>query len=140
VHGGNPASGGYNQAMTVQLNHTIIWCRDKARSAGFLAEMLGRPAPAAFMHFLVVDMDNGVSIDFMEKEGPIAPQHYAFLVGEPEFDEIYGRIRAQGLEHWADPARTKAGEINHHFGGRGVYFADPDGHLLEAITRPYARD
>lgn len=126
--------------MSVQLDHTIIWCRDKARSAGFLAEMLGRPAPATFMHFLVVDMDNGVSIDFMEKDGPIAPQHYAFRVSESEFDEIHGRIKAKGLDHWADPARTKPGEINHHFGGRGVYFPDPDGHLLEAITRPYARD
>ncbi|RYD87613.1 MAG: VOC family protein [Sphingomonadales bacterium] len=126
--------------MTVELNHTIIWCHDKARSAGFLAAMLGRPAPATFMHFLVVDMDNGVSIDFMEKDGPIAAQHYAFLVSEPEFDAIHGRIRAKGLDHWADPARTKPGEINHHFGGRGVYFPDPDGHLLEAITRPYARD
>lgn len=126
--------------MTVQLNHTIIWCHDKARSAGFLAEMLGRPEPATFMHFLVVDMDNGVSIDFMEKDGPIAPQHYAFLVSDPEFDEIYGRITDKGLDHWADPARKQPGEINHHFGGRGVYFADPDGHFLEAITRPYARD
>ena len=24
-----------------------------------------------------------------------------------------------------------------HFGGRGVYFRDPSGHLLEIITRPY---
>lgn len=126
--------------MTVELNHTIIWCSDKARSAGFLAEMLGRPEPAVFMHFLVVDMDNAVSIDFMEKDGPIAAQHYAFLVSEPEFDEIYGRIRAKGLDHWADPARTRPGEINHHSGGRGVYFPDPDGHLLEAITRPYPRN
>ena len=126
--------------MTVQLNHTIIWCHDKVRSAGFLAEMLGRPAPVPFLHFLVVDMDNDVSIDFMEKDGPIAPQHYAFLVSEPEFDAIHGRIKARGLDHWADPARSLPGEINHHFGGRGVYFPDPDGHLLEAITRPYARD
>jgi catechol 2,3-dioxygenase-like lactoylglutathione lyase family enzyme len=126
--------------MTVQLNHTIIWCHDKARSAAFLAEMLGRPEPVPFMHFLVVDMDNGVSIDFMEKDGPIAPQHYAFLVGDPEFDAIYGRIKTRGVAHWADPARRQPGEINHHFGGRGVYFEDPDGHFLEAITKPYARD
>ena len=126
--------------MPVQLNHTIIWCRDKARSAGFLAEMLGRPEPAIFAHFLVVDLDNDVSIDFMEKDGPIAAQHYAFLVGEAEFDAIHARIKARGLDHWADPARTMPGRINHHFGGRGVYFPDPDGHLLEAITRPYARD
>ena len=125
--------------MTVRLDHIIIWCSDKARSASFLAEMLGRPAPAAFAQFLVVDMDNGVSLDFMEKTGPVAPQHYAFLVSEAEFDAIHDKIRAKGLEHWADPARTMPGAINRHFGGRGVYFPDPDGHLLEAITRSYAR-
>ena len=126
--------------MTVQLNHIIIWCRDKARSSGFLAELLGRPEPVPFAQFLVVDLDNDVSIDFMEKDGPIAAQHYAFLVGDAEFDAIHARIKAGGIDHWADPARTRPGEINRHFGGRGVYFADPDGHLLEAITRPYARD
>ena len=107
--------------------------------------MSGTPATAdaigvSGFDFLVVDMDNGVSIDFMEKDGPIAPQHYAFLVGDPEFDAIYGRIKTRGVAHWADPARRQPGEINHHFGGRGVYFEDPDGHFLEAITKPYARD
>ncbi|MBD3760579.1 VOC family protein [Rhizorhabdus sp.] len=126
--------------MTVKLDHTIIWCRDKHVSAGFLADMLGRPAPIPFLHFLVVDMDNGVSIDFMEKEGPVAAQHYAFLVDDEGFDSTLGRIRARGVGHWADPARTRPGEINHYGGGRGVYFADPDGHLLEAITRSYPRD
>ena len=126
--------------MTVELNHTILWCRDKRRSAAFLAEMLGRPAPVAFHHFLVVDLDNGVSIDFMEKEGPVAAQHYAFLVDDAAFDAVLGRIEAKGLAHWADPARSQPGAVNHHFGGRGVYFEDPDGHLLEAITRPYARE
>lgn len=82
-------------------------------------------------------MDNGVSLDFMEQPGEIAAQHYAFLVSDAEFDAIYGRIKAAGLEHWANPARTQPNEINNHFGGRGVYFPDPDGHLLEIITRPY---
>jgi len=126
--------------MTVELNHVILWCSDKVRSATFLAEMLGRPAPVPFHHFLVVDLDNDVSIDFMEKSGAVARQHYAFLVGEAEFDEVYGRIKAKGLDHWADPARTMPGVVNRHDGGRGVYFEDPDGHLLEAITRPYGRD
>ncbi len=126
--------------MSVELNHTIVWCQDKLRSSAFLADMLGRPAPVAFLHFMVVDMDNGVSIDFMEKDGPIALQHYAYLVDDATFDAIYGRIEERGLDHWADPARSQPGRINHHFGGRGVYFSDPDGHLLEAITRPYARD
>jgi catechol 2,3-dioxygenase-like lactoylglutathione lyase family enzyme len=86
---------------------------------------------------MVVELDNGVSLDFMDKEGSVSPQHYAFLIGEADFDAVLGRIRARGMDHWADPARTKPGEINRNDGGRGVYFEDPDGHLLEAITRPY---
>lgn len=123
--------------MSVQLNHTIVWCRDKQRSSAFLTEMLGLPPARPFHHFLVVETANGVSLDFFEKQGPVSTQHYAFLVGEDDFDAIYGRIRERDLPHWADPARRKAGEINRHDGGRGVYFEDPDGHLLEAITRPY---
>lgn len=126
--------------MTVELNHIILWCSEKARSAAFLADMLGRPPAVPFANFLVVDLDNGVSIDCMEKDGPVAPQHYAFLVDEARFDAIHAALQAKRLDHWADPARTQPGEINRHFGGRGVYFTDPDGHLLEAITRPYARD
>lgn len=123
--------------MGAELNHTIVWCSDKDRSSAFLARMLGRPAPTPFMHFMVVALDNGVSLDFMEKDGDVSRQHYAFLVGEADFDAVLGRIRAEGVAHWADPARSRPNEINHHFGGRGVYFEDPDGHLLEAITRPY---
>lgn len=126
--------------MGAELNHTIVWCSDKQASANFLAEMLGRPAPHAFYNFLVVDLDNNVSLDFMEKSGNIALQHYAFLIGEDDFDAVYGRIRERNLDHWADPARTRPGEINRHFGGRGVYFPDPDGHLLEVITRPYGSE
>jgi catechol 2,3-dioxygenase-like lactoylglutathione lyase family enzyme len=123
--------------MTVQLNHIIIWCTDQKRSSAFLAEILGRPAPKSFAHFLVVDVDNGVSLDFMEKEGTVSPQHYAFLIDDTDFDAALGRIRAAGLTYWADPARTRPDEINTQDGGRGVYFHDPDQHLLEIITRPY---
>ena len=123
--------------MAAELNHTIVWCSDKMVSSAFLARMLGLPEPHPFLHFMVVDLDNKVLLDFMEKDGAVSPQHYAFLVGEDEFDAILGRIRAEGVAHWADPARTQPGEINRHFGGRGVYFADPDGHLLEALTHPY---
>jgi catechol 2,3-dioxygenase-like lactoylglutathione lyase family enzyme len=123
--------------MSVQLNHTIVWCRNRRRSATFLAEILGQPAPTRFGPFLVVEVDNGASLDFHEVDGEVASQHYAFLVGEDDFDDIFGRIRERGLKHWADPGQTKAGQINHNDGGRGVYFEDPDGHLLEIITRPY---
>ena len=123
--------------MSVELNHTIIWCSDKARSAAFMTGILGLPPARTFLHFLVVDLANNVSVDFYQKEGAVAPQHYAFLVGEGEFDAAMNRIGEQAVQYWADPARTKPGEINHHYGGRGVYFADPNGHLLEIITRPY---
>jgi catechol 2,3-dioxygenase-like lactoylglutathione lyase family enzyme len=85
----------------------------------------------------VVRVDNGVSLDFYEKQGEIARQHYAFLITEPEFDEIFARIRERGIDYWADPGQSRPGEINHDDGGRGVYFKDPNGHLLEIITRPY---
>ncbi len=123
--------------MPVELNHTIVWCSDKEKSASFLARILGRPAPADFMHFKVVELDNKASLDFMQKEGEVSRQHYAFLVAEEEFDSIFARVEAE-VAYWADPARSRPSEINRHFGGRGVYFEDPDGHLLEIITRPYS--
>ncbi|HKX82803.1 MAG TPA: VOC family protein [Pyrinomonadaceae bacterium] len=123
--------------MAAQLNHTIAWCSDKVKSAGFLTHILGLPEPRTFMHFLVVDLSNEVSIDYFQTTEHIALQHFAFLVTEEEFDAAFGRIQERGLEFWADPARSKPGEINRHDGGRGVYFKDPDGHLLELITRPY---
>lgn len=126
--------------MTAQLNHTIVWCSDKHRSSAFLADMLGLPEPRPFAHFLVVQLDNGVSMDFMEKQGPIALQHYAFLVDDAGFDAGMARIAEQGLAYWSDPAKQHAGEINRHWGGRGVYFDDPDGHVLELITKPYGSE
>jgi len=126
--------------MAAQLNHTIVWCRDNHASAAFLADMLALPAPVPFYHFMVVTLDNGVSMDFMAKDGPVSVQHYAFLVDEAGFDHGMARIEALGLDYWADPARTRAGEINRNDGGRGVYFLDPDGHVLELITTPYGTE
>ena len=123
--------------MTAQLNHTIVWCKDQKASANFLAEMLGRPRPRQFAHFDVVELDNGVSLDFATTERKPAPQHYAFLIGEEDFDAVLGRIHTKKLDHWADPARRRPGEINRNDGGRGVYFTDPDGNFLEVLTRPY---
>jgi catechol 2,3-dioxygenase-like lactoylglutathione lyase family enzyme len=123
--------------MAVQLNHTIVRSRNRVASARFLTEILGLPEATHFGPFLVVGMDNGVSLDFYETDGEIASQHYAFLITEAEFDEIFARIRERGINYWADPGQTRPGEINHNDGGRGVYFEDPNGHLLEIITRPY---
>jgi catechol 2,3-dioxygenase-like lactoylglutathione lyase family enzyme len=123
--------------MTVKLNHTIVAARDKRASAAFLAEILGLPAPVPFGPFLTVETGNEVTLDFLDDDEDIAPQHYAFLVSETEFDEIFGRIRDRGLAYWADPFKREKGRINTRDGGRGVYFEDPNGHLLEILTRPY---
>ena len=123
--------------MAVQLNHTIVSVRDKQESARFVTEILGLPEPTPFGPFLVVEAANGVSLDFADDHGAPHPQHYAFLVSETEFDEIFGRIRARGLTYWADPFRREPNRINDWDGGRGVYFDDPSGHLLECITRSY---
>jgi catechol 2,3-dioxygenase-like lactoylglutathione lyase family enzyme len=123
--------------MSVQLNHTIVESRDQQEAAAFLADILGLPEPAKYGPFLVVQADNGVSLDVLEVDGPVHPQHYAFLVGEDEFDQIFARIKSRGLEFWADPFEREPGRISHNDGGRGVYWCDPNRHKLEIITRPY---
>jgi catechol 2,3-dioxygenase-like lactoylglutathione lyase family enzyme len=123
--------------MPVQLNHTIVRVRDKRESATFLAEILGLADPTPYGPFLVVQVDNEVSLDFLDEDRTVHPQHYAFLVGEPDFDVIFGRIRERRLPYWADPGRHRPGEFNTNDGGRGVYWEDPSGHFLEIITRPY---
>jgi catechol 2,3-dioxygenase-like lactoylglutathione lyase family enzyme len=121
----------------VELNHTIVHARDREASAAFLSDILGLPAPRPFGPFLIVDTANGVSLDYIQTDEPMIVEHYAFLVSETEFDEIFGRIKARRLDYWADPARSRKGEINRHDGGRGCYFLDPAEHVLEIITRPY---
>ncbi len=125
--------------MAVQLNHTIVGAIDAEASARWLAEMLDLGEPVHLPPFWQVDTANGVGLDFASvgDGNPVTPIHYAFLIGEDDFDRVYGRITARGLDHWADPHQHHPGEINRHDGGRGVYFLSNDGHYLEVITRPY---
>ena len=125
--------------MPVELNHTIVHATDKHASARFLADVLGLAEPTTYGPFVVVEVANKVSLDFADDQAPDGFQrmHYAFLVSDEEFDEIHGRIRDRGLPYWADPFHTKPDEINHGDGGRGLYWDDPDGHVLEIITVPY---
>ena len=133
----NPIASFAEDIMAVQFNHTILSARDAQASAKFLSEVLGLPAPIHWGPFDVVTTENGANLDYMQADGEITPQHYAFLVGDPEFDAIFARIKQRQLTYWADPGQTRPGEINHRDGGRGCYFEDPNGHLLEIITRPY---
>jgi extradiol dioxygenase family protein len=123
--------------MPVQLNHTIVSVRDKHEAATFLTEILGLPPYTTFGPFTVVELANGVSLDFADDHGDVVPRHYAFLVTDDEFDEIFGRIKERGLDYWADPSQKRPGEINNNDGGRGLYWQDPNKHFYEIITVPY---
>lgn len=122
--------------MAISLNHTIVHARDKEASARFLTEILGLPAHRNLAHFAVVQVGE-TSLDLIETQEPIASRHFAFLVSEDEFDAIFTRIVERGLPYWADPFHREPSAINHWDDGRGVYFDDPNGHLLEIITRSY---
>jgi catechol 2,3-dioxygenase-like lactoylglutathione lyase family enzyme len=125
--------------VSIQLNHTIVPAREGEASARWLTELFGMPEPKRFGHFWQVATANGIDLDFdtYGEDDSFTAQHYAFLVTESEFDEIFGRLVARGMDHWADPGRQHLAEINHHDGGRGVYFLSNDDHFLEIITRPY---
>lgn len=120
--------------MNIEFNHTIVRARDKHAAARFLADLLGLPVGEEVGPFLPITLANDVSLDYMDARDP-APQHYAFLVGDGEFDAALSRIRSAGIEFYALPGREQPGRINHRWGGRGVYFHDPDGHAMELLTR-----
>jgi catechol 2,3-dioxygenase-like lactoylglutathione lyase family enzyme len=123
--------------MSIELNHTIVHVRDRDAAARQVAETLGLDEPASYGPFAVLELANGVSLDFMEDSGDFPGQHYAFLVGEEDFDRIHHRLRDTGVQWWADPGRRRPGEVNTNDGGRGLYWEGPDGHWLEIITVPY---
>ena len=121
--------------MPIELNHTIVAARDRKAEARFVADVLGRPEPTSFGPFAVVELDNGVSLDFADA-AEVVTQHYAFLIGEDDFDAVAARLRERDVATFADPGHHQPGH-NTHDGGRGLYFSSPDGHNLEVITRPY---
>ncbi|WP_166359859.1 VOC family protein [Pseudomonas akapageensis] len=120
--------------MSVQLNHTIVWCRNKQISSTFLTQILGLPPATPFGPMLVVELGNEVSMDYYDNDA-FSSQHYAFLVSADEFDAIFARVRERRLPYWGDPGKHRPGETYDYNGDRGFYFDDPDGHLLEVITR-----
>jgi catechol 2,3-dioxygenase-like lactoylglutathione lyase family enzyme len=119
--------------MPVELNHIIIPSRDKVGSSRFLAEILGVDPPRPVSHFMAVELSNGVTLDYDDAD-EFRSQHCAFLVGDDEFDAIFERVGAASITFYADPSHRHAGEVNRRNGGRGFYFADPDGHNMEVFT------
>jgi catechol 2,3-dioxygenase-like lactoylglutathione lyase family enzyme len=122
--------------MSIELNHIIVPAREKWTSARFLAAILGLEVGPQWGPFAPLRTTNGVTIDFVDAAN-FETHHCAFLVNEQEFDAALERLRAEGVAFYSDFMRRKSGEINHLYGGRGVYFDGPDGHLFEIITQPY---
>ena len=118
----------------MQLNHTIVPAHDKVASAKFFAEILGVRLCSPMGPFAPVRVNDALTFDFAERQS-FESQHYAFQVTEEEFDAIFGRVRAAGLHYGSGPMSQEDGQINHRKGGRGVYFKDPNGHVLELLTR-----
>jgi catechol 2,3-dioxygenase-like lactoylglutathione lyase family enzyme len=123
--------------VSVQLDHTIVPARDKHESARFLADVLGLPDPVEMGPFVAVEVAHGLTLDFADADAgeSIRPLHYAFRVAESEFDTVFDRVVERALPYWADPRRSRPGEVAQRGSGRGFYFEDPSGHYLEVLTR-----
>ena len=124
-------------SIDVRFDHTIIPAQDAKESAEFFAEIFGLPAPVHAGYFQQVRLSDGRIIDFAEPGIDFPGQHFAFLVNDHTFDRVVRLLREWQREHWADPGQQQPGEINTNHGGRGVYFLDPSGHYLEALTARY---
>src|SRR5262245_48601542 len=120
--------------MAITLDHTIVPAKDNEASARFFADIMGLHFEGSDRHFAPVRVNDTLTLDFCNAE-TFEGHHLAFHVGEEEFDAIVGRITARGLSYGNDPHDPSNRKTDHPFGGRGVYFTDPNGHLLEAMTQ-----
>jgi catechol 2,3-dioxygenase-like lactoylglutathione lyase family enzyme len=120
--------------MSIEINHMIVPATDRKASARFLGDILGiEPGPVIIGHFEPLQV-GGVTLDFMDS-AEVQSMHIAFAVDDDTFDRAHKLLEDLGTPTFADPARSQPGELNHRFGGRGVYFDDPDGHFFELMTR-----
>jgi catechol 2,3-dioxygenase-like lactoylglutathione lyase family enzyme len=120
--------------VAVELNHTIVPARDPKASAQFLADILGIEVSPPVAHFTPVTLANGVTLDYDQSDA-VERHHYAFLVGGEDYAGAFARIRDGGITYYADPACQRPGETyTSKNGQRGMYFRDPNGHLMEILT------
>ena len=122
--------------MTITLNHTIVWARDKNAAARLFAEIFGLRVESSGGHFAPVRVNNTLTLDFADATGTSAGQHYAFHVSDSEFDAILERVKDGGLPFGSGPRSLEDGKLNAWNGGRGFYYKDHDGHVIELMTAP----
>jgi catechol 2,3-dioxygenase-like lactoylglutathione lyase family enzyme len=121
--------------MTIRLDHTIVPAKNKRASARFFAEIFGLTVSPGRGYFAQVRVNESLTLDFSD-EPDASTGHYAFHVGDAEFEAIFSRVKAKGIAYGSDPDEPTNGRINTRRGGRGFYFEDPYGHLLEVMTVP----
>jgi catechol 2,3-dioxygenase-like lactoylglutathione lyase family enzyme len=121
--------------MTVQLNHTIVCARDKRASAAFMSEVLRVPVGPDEGPFVPLELENAVTLDFMDRDDDFTMQHYAFLVDGETFEAAYKRMQDKAITIFADPFLEEPGEIYLEDGMRGFYFRDLSGHTMELLTK-----
>ena len=120
--------------MSIVLDHTIVPSRDKDAAAAFFARIFGLSYDGRHGHFAPVKVNESLTLDFDDGEG-FDSHHYAFRVGDDEFDAILARLQAEAVTYGSGPYTPDDMKVNTRHGGRGLYFADPDGHLWEIMTR-----
>lgn len=126
--------------MAIELDHVIVSARDQRAAAKRLGELLGvRWAESGVGPFSPVYVNEGLTLDFIDDEGPIQVQHFCFRVGESEFDAILARIKAAGIGYRSAVRGPEDSKVNTQYGGRMVYWNEPDGHQWEMLTVSYAR-
>jgi catechol 2,3-dioxygenase-like lactoylglutathione lyase family enzyme len=126
--------------VTIRLDHVIVPARDHRAAAELLATLLGVPwSRSGVGSFCAVYVNDGLTLDFDQTDGPIPSQHFCFRVSEAEFDRIFERIKARGIAYQSGPHGPADMRIGTHKGGRIVYWNQPDGHVWEVLTVSYAR-
>jgi hypothetical protein len=126
--------------MSVQLDHAIVPARDRRTAAELLATILGVPwAQSGVGPFSPVYVNEGLTLDFDQAEGSFPMQHYCFRVSEAELEGIIARLESSGIEYRSAPHGPVDRQVNTQYGGRIVYWSEPDGHVWEALTVSYAR-
>jgi catechol 2,3-dioxygenase-like lactoylglutathione lyase family enzyme len=119
--------------MAIELNHTIVPAHDKEASARWLAEILGAKYEGTHFHFAIVRINDQLTLDYDDADS-FEHHHYAFKVSESEFDQIFARVKDKKIVYGSQPYATEDMQINHRRGGRGFYFRDPEGHMMEVLT------
>lgn len=121
--------------MAIKLNHTIVPAHDRAKAALEFAALFGLNISESGNHFTPVQINDDLALLFDDKD-VICPNHYAFLVTDIEFDEILGRIKSNHINFGSTPWTSEDKLLNDWNAGRGFYFKNTDGHLIELMTRP----